>query len=117
MCFIKHNLVKIIIIFLVIILLNFRVFKVNGNSMYPTYKDNQYVLIKNIFLSKNPTYYMNKCVIVHIDILELNTLVIKRVSDIDIVNKKVKLCSDNTGDYLDDELGWIPIKNIRGVVL
>lgn len=104
---------------LIVLLLNFRLYKVEGDSMSPSYSDGDVVLTKTIWFQPDINNLLNKTVVLYVDTLDINSLLIKQVTDINPINNTVYISSLNTnGDYLDsEELGYIPINKVKGLVI
>ena len=110
---IKKIFKRVAILSFILLILNFRIFKVQGDSMYPTLSEGDWVLTTNLFQHNNLD---GKIVVAYTDILDLNTYIIKRVNY--IKNGKFYLISDNNGNHLDSGvLGGLDSKSIKYKVI
>lgn len=104
---------------LIALLLNFRLYKIEGDSMSPSYNDDDIVLTKTLWFQPDINTLLNKTVVVYVDTLDINSLLIKQVTDINPINNTICVSSVNSnGDYLDsEEIGYIPINKVKGIVI
>lgn len=117
---IKGIIVALILVLLVLLLLfMFPIVQVEGDSMYPTYKDGEYILSVRFFgvFGKSLLKYGNVVVFQHPE-CDYHYLLIKRIYCIKDNNKSVYVLGDNSDNSLDSRyFGYIPVSSIVSVIL
>lgn len=90
-----------------------KIIKVSGQSMSPDFNDGDYVLVSRIPLILGMVKINS--------ILVFNTdkygILIKKVSDIDRINRKIFFTGINSNSLSGEMIGAVPEKNILGSVI
>ena len=87
--------------------------KVRGNSLYPEYKDGDFVLLakSSVFFCK---YSIGNVVVVHHPIYGR---MIKRIDRIDEPGKRLFILGDHEDSLDSRQLGWIDFQLVKGRVI
>lgn len=91
----------------------FKLFKVTGNSMFPEFKDGDFVLIVTIPVFLRRFREGNLVVFQH----PLYGQFIKRVSKIDVQRQRLFVTGTHDESLDSQQLGWIDYKAIIGKVV
>lgn len=85
-------------------------FKIKGNSMAPTFKENDIVLVNRL------SYFLNRPKIGDLIVLKQRQYIIKRIKR--IKNDKYFVVGDNRKESTDSrKFGWVSKKEIVGKVI
>jgi signal peptidase I len=91
----------------------FKILKITGNSLYPEYKDGDFVILMTIPVFFHPFSVGKLIVFDH----PIYGKMIKRISKTDYISRKVFVSGDHEESLDSRQLGWINFSAVNGSVI